>query len=84
MGIQGGKSMSDVRIELEGPSHEEIEQRAYELYLRGREGVSAQEYWLRAEDELRQNHDKQREPITLKSKTVAASAGSAARNDKNR
>lgn len=66
--------MSDMDKELEGSSYEEIQQRAYELYLKEREQFSAQEYWLRAEEELRLEQEKRREPIPAKGKTLAGGA----------
>jgi Protein of unknown function (DUF2934) len=50
--------------------HEQIEKRAYEIYLQhnGEEG-HALEDWLIAEQELRQEHPK-RESIPLKRKTA--------------
>ena len=68
----------------EGPTYEEIQKRAYELYLKSREEFSAQEYWLLAEEGLRQEQAKRREPIPPKGKTGKAGAASLAKSDKNR
>ncbi|HVB55765.1 MAG TPA: hypothetical protein VNE63_04935 [Candidatus Acidoferrales bacterium] len=51
------------------PTHEEIAKRAYELYLKDREKFSPTEYWLKAKEELRQEHAKRREPVPSKCKT---------------
>jgi hypothetical protein len=63
------------------PKREEIERRAYEVYLeRGAEDGHAAEHWLMAEEELRQEHAKRREPaVPLKAKTVVAGAGGIAK-----
>ena len=37
----------------EHPTHDEIERRAYDLYLMSGEQFSATEYWLMAEEELK-------------------------------
>lgn len=53
---------------------EEIEARAYELYLKcGCDGGHDLKHWLAAEAQLRQEHAK--EPAALKSKTVVAGVG---------
>jgi hypothetical protein len=66
--------MSDIHKELEEtPTHEEIQKRAYELYLKGRE-VSAKEYWLIAEEELRRGRANKSAPI--KSPIVVSPHGS--------
>jgi hypothetical protein len=77
--------MADIHNELEeGPTHEEIQKRAYELYLKSREEFSAQEYCLFAEEGLLQEQAKRREPIPPKGKTREAGAGGLAKSDKNR
>jgi hypothetical protein len=63
--------MPDIHKELEKtPTHDEIQKRAYELYLKSREEFSAKEYWLIAEEELRQERANKSAPI--KSPTFAA------------
>jgi hypothetical protein len=53
-------------------THEQIEKRAYEIYLqRGGEEGHALEDWLIAEEELRRERPK-REPVPLKSRTAVA------------
>ena len=50
---------------------EEIEKRAYELYLEcGCDGGHDIEHWLAAEEELQQEYANRRESIPLKTKTV--------------
>ena len=63
---------SELEIEWQ-PKHEEIERRAYELYLEsgGIDGRSV-EHWLIAEEQLQQEHASRRESIPEKSKTAAA------------
>jgi hypothetical protein len=76
--------MADIHNELEeGPTHEEIQKRAYELYLKSREEFSAQEYWLLAEEELRQERRKRHDPMPSKSNTVLAAAGVTAKTYKS-
>lgn len=60
------------RIDEEQLTHEQIEKRAYEIYLRhnGEEG-HALEDWLIAEEELMQERPK-RESAPLKRKTAVA------------
>ena len=53
------------------PTHEQIEAKAYEIYLDRGENSSAVENWLMAENELRQEHTSK--PVT--SKLMAATAG---------
>jgi hypothetical protein len=77
--------MANIHNELEeGLTHEEIQKRAYELYLKSREEFSPQEYWLFAEQGLRQEQAKRREPIPPKGKTGKAGAAGLAKSDKNR
>jgi hypothetical protein len=48
---------SEEDIEQSFPTHDEIEKRAYQLYLeRGQDGSHAIEDWFNAEDELRQEY----------------------------
>ena len=61
------------------PKHEDVETRAYEIYLRDREDRHAIEHWLIAEEGLRQEHATQREPVPLKAKTVVAGPGGVAK-----
>jgi|HubBroStandDraft_1064217.scaffolds.fasta_scaffold1723191_1 hypothetical protein len=58
-------------IEDDFPTHEQIETRAYEIYLDRGENSSAVENWLIAENQLRQEHTSK--PITFQS--MAATAG---------
>jgi hypothetical protein len=65
--------MEDIR-ELENtkeslPTHEEIEKRAYDLYLKGGREGTAIEYWLIAEEELTQEDAKGTSP-SLKKKAA--------------
>ena len=62
------------------PSYEEIEKRAYELYLQDGERFSATEYWLRAEEELK-NENAAPGTASAKKKTVVAGAGGIAKTD---
>jgi hypothetical protein len=55
--------------EGDSPSHEQIETRAYEIYLSRGENSSAVANWLAAEDQLRQEH------ASAQIKFKAASAG---------
>jgi Protein of unknown function (DUF2934) len=59
------------------PTHEEIERRAHELYLKrgGQHGRDIDD-WLAAEDELTREHQMESEPLGLKSKTTAAGGSS--------
>ena len=64
--------------EEEFPKHEDIERRAYDLYLEsGSEDGHAEEHWLIAEEELAREHFKgAKESAPLRSK--AAGQGSRA------
>jgi hypothetical protein len=53
------------------PTHEEIEKRAYEIYLEHGEDGHALEDWLLAENELRQKYASC-SPIQLRSGSIAA------------
>jgi pimeloyl-CoA synthetase len=70
----GRENMTSIRRHVEGteerfPTHDEIQKRAHELYLkRGGEHGQDIEDWLLAEGELRQEHVKQSAPI--KAKTI--------------
>ena len=66
------------------PKREDIEERAYELYLEcGCNGGHDLEHWLAAEEELRLEHA-QREPVARRrNKTVIAGAGSAQASVRN-
>jgi hypothetical protein len=57
------------------PTHDEIEKRAYDLYLEGGEAFSAAEYWLIAEEKLK-NERATADAKLSKGKTAAAAAGS--------
>jgi hypothetical protein len=48
------------------PTHDEIEERAYELYQKDGEEFSATEYWHKAESELK----KERSPASPKKKAA--------------
>jgi hypothetical protein len=52
------------------PTHEQIEARAYEIYLERGENSSAVENWLIAENQLRQEHTSK--PVTFKSMEATA------------
>ena len=66
--------MSDIHKELEEtPTHEDIQKRAYELYLKSREEFSAKEYWLIAEEELRRERADKSAPIKSPSFTARQS-----------
>lgn len=54
------------------PTHEQIEARAYEIYLNRGENGSAVENWFIAEDQLRQEHAS----TPIKSKAANAGQGS--------
>ena len=56
------------------PTREEIEERAYDLYLKGGEELSALEYWLSAEEQLKKERAIA-DPTPPKGKTAAAVAG---------
>jgi hypothetical protein len=56
------------------PTREEIEKRAYDLYLKGGEELSALEYWLSAEEQLK-NERATVDPTPPQGKTAAAVAG---------
>jgi hypothetical protein len=67
---------TEVQVNTAGlPTHDEIQKRAYDLYLKGGEGISALEHWLIAEEELKKERaaTDAKQP---KGKTVAAAAGS--------
>jgi hypothetical protein len=66
----------DQGSERRSPTHEEIEKRAYEIYLEHGEEGHALEDWLLAENELRQKYSS-RGPIPLKSSSAAAGQRSA-------
>jgi hypothetical protein len=57
--------------EKRSPSHEEIEKRAYEIYLEHGEDGHDVDDWLLAENELKQKYAS-RGPIPLKSTATAA------------
>jgi hypothetical protein len=67
------------RIKEELPTHEEIEKRAYELYLESGSDGQSIEHWLMAEEELLQKRGNRREPIA--SYTSAKRTASASRGD---
>ena len=50
------------------PTHEQIQAKAYEIYLDRGENSSAVENWLMAEDQLRQEHTSK--PATFKLMTA--------------
>lgn len=52
------------------PTHDQIEKRAYELYLKEGEECSPTEYWLRAEEALLQEYGKKRKAIKSRSATA--------------
>ena len=54
------------------PTHDQIEKRAYELYLKEGEEYSPTEYWLRAEEELLQEYGKKRKAIKSRSATAGS------------
>jgi len=56
------------------PTREEIEKRAYDLYLEGGEVFSATEHWLIAEEQLKKERATV-DPTPPKGKTAAAMAG---------
>ena len=60
------------------PTHEEIEKRAYELYLQGGDVFSATEHWLIAEEQLKKERATV-DPTPPKGKTAAAVAGRVAK-----
>lgn len=60
----------------DSPSYNEIQKRAYELFLKHGEGFSPREYWLWAEKELR---DAKAVPTPKKSKDATAGTGESAR-----
>ena len=70
--------MTDIRdsqgIKEALPTHEQIEKRAYELYLNNGGDGHADEHWLIAEEELRQKQAKGRDLMPSKSNTVIAGA----------
>jgi hypothetical protein len=81
-------AMADVR-DLEGaieqfPTQEDIEKRAYEIYLEsGREDGHEVEHWLIAEEELRRRQATRHSAIGPKGKTaVAGAVGGFPKNEK--
>jgi hypothetical protein len=60
------------------PTHEEIEKRAYDLYLQGGEVFSAPEHWLIAEEELKKERATGDAKLP-KGRAAVAVAGSAKR-----
>jgi len=68
-------SSRDPRSNTENlPTHEEIEKRAYGLYLEGGEVFSATEHWLIAEDQLKTERATADAKLP-REKTAAAVAG---------
>jgi hypothetical protein len=69
----GGIAMTEP--EEKPPKHEDIERRAYELYLAsGSEDGHAEEHWLIAEDELTREHaDTAKEGAPLTRRTAGQS-----------
>jgi hypothetical protein len=66
-----------------GIPKEEIEIRAYELYLKcGCDGGHDLEHWLAAEDELREQRGRRREPAPMKSSTAAAGGRGTPRTER--
>lgn len=69
--------MVDIResqgINEEPPTHEQIQKRAYELYLKSGGDGNAHEHWRIAEEELRQE-PKRHNPMPSKTDTVIAGA----------
>ena len=63
------------------PTHEEIEKRAYELYVQNGEGCSPEEYWLMAEKELKRERAAG-DTGSAKKKAVGAGAGNIIGGDK--
>jgi hypothetical protein len=61
----------------DSPSYNEIQKRAYELFLKHGENFSPKEYWLWAEKELRQNA--KAVPIPKQSENATAGTGEAAK-----
>jgi hypothetical protein len=66
----GGNEMPN--IEDDFPTHEEIEAKAYEIYLHRGENSSAAENWLIAENQLRQ--ERTSKPITSRLMAAGISA----------
>lgn len=65
--------------ELEGPTHEQIQKRAHELYLaRGGEHGQDRDDWLFAEEQLRREHD---ERVGIKTTAFVAGPGGVATID---
>jgi hypothetical protein len=61
------------------PTHQDIERRAYEIYLeRGQEDGHADEHWLAAEEQLLRKRG-ERVATPLKTATVVAGAGGTAK-----
>lgn len=57
---EAGKALDDQTVGLKGPAREEIERRAYQLYLaRGEVHGYDQDDWLQAERELKEARSKQ-------------------------
>jgi hypothetical protein len=66
------------RIKEELPTHEEIEQRAYELYLESGSDGQSIEHWLMAEEELLQKQRNRRGALaspTPAKRTASTSRG---------
>ena len=58
------------------PTHEEIQRRAYDLYSKSVQELSANEYWFMAEEELKMERAID-DAKSSKSKTAVAGAGAA-------
>jgi hypothetical protein len=65
------------------PSREEVEIRAYEIYLeRGGQHGNELEHWLAAEEELREDQGRRREPAPMKTSTAAAGGRGTPKTDR--
>jgi hypothetical protein len=65
-----GLKLEDLQYADNEPTDEEIQKRAYELYLDKRDEFSSREYWLAAEEELRRRADQFHKPIPPQNKTI--------------
>ena len=71
--MANGRDLHSTTVEL--PTHDEIEKRAYDLYLEGGVAFSATEHWLIAEEQLK-NERTMAQAKLPKEKAAAAAAGS--------
>ena len=62
--------LEDLQYAADEATHEEIQKRAYELYLDKGEEFSPTEYWLAAEEELRHRANQFHQPIPPQNETM--------------